>query len=149
VAEIPVPIAVSVAVPTTAPITVLIVDDQPLQRQGYRMVLESQPDIEVIGEAGDGAQALAIVRRQHADVVLMDIRMPRVNGLVATDRISGDAQVASLGRAPRVVLVTALDLDEHVPAAADHGVHAILYKDAPPEILLETIRSAAASHGVE
>lgn len=128
-------------------ITVLIVDDQPLQRDGFRMVLESQPDIEVTGQAGDGAQALAIVRRTLTDVVLMDIRMPRVNGLVAAKRISTDAQVAALGSAPRIVLVTALDLDDHIPAAAAAGVHDILYKDAAPETLLEAIRSAAASNG--
>ena len=69
-------------------ISVLIVDDQPLQRAGFRLILDSQPDITVIGEAGDGAQALAQVRRTQTDVVLMDIRMPRVNGMVATERIT-------------------------------------------------------------
>lgn len=125
--------------------TVLIVDDQPLQRAGFRLLLESQPDIEVIGEAGDGAQALAIVRRTATDVVLMDVRMPRVNGVVATERISGDAQVLALGPAPRIVLVTALDLDEHIPAAESVGAHAMLYKDAEPDVLLAAIRAAAAS----
>ena len=128
-------------------ISVLIVDDQPLQRAGFRLILDSQPDITVIGEAGDGAQALAQVRRTKTDVVLMDIRMPRVNGMVATERITSDATVLGLGRAPRVVLVTALELDEHVPAAADVGAFAMLYKDVEPDVLLETIRGAAASNG--
>lgn len=128
-------------------ISVLIVDDQPLQRAGFRLILDSQPDITVIGEAGDGAQALAQVRRTKTDVVLMDIRMPRVNGMVATERITGDAAVRNLGPSPRVVLVTALELDEHVPAAADVGAFAILYKDAEPDVLLEAIRGAAARNG--
>jgi DNA-binding NarL/FixJ family response regulator len=125
-------------------ISVLIVDDQPLQRAGFRLVLESQPDIEVNGDVGDGAQALAHVRRVPTDVVLMDVRMPRVNGIVATDRISRDATVAALGPVPRVVLVTALELDAHVPAAAGVGAYAVLYKDVDPETLLEAIRGAAA-----
>ena len=81
------------------------------------MVLESQNDISVVGEAADGALALAVLRKTAADVVLMDIRMPRVNGLTATERINSDAKVRELGRSPRVVLLTALDLDDHVPAA--------------------------------
>ena len=132
-----------------AAIRVLIADDQPLQRAGYRLLLASQPDIEIVGEAGDGAQALAQVRRTPTDVVLMDIRMPRVNGFVAATRITGDAQVASLGPAPRIVLVTALDLDDHVAAADAAGAFTLLYKDVPPELLLEAIRGAAASSGDE
>ncbi len=131
------------------PISVVIVDDQPLQREGFRMVLDSQRDITVVGEAGDGAQALALVRRVKTDVVLMDIRMPRVNGFVATERITGDSQVLALGAAPRVVLVTALDLDDHLPTAARVGAYAMLYKDVPPEALLEAIRGAAKQRGAE
>lgn len=134
-----------VAVPSV--IRVLIVDDQPLQRAGFRLILDSQPDIEVVGEAGDGAQALAQARRTPTDVVLMDIRMPRVNGLVATERIRSDARILELGVAPRVVLVSALEIDEHFPAAASLGAFALLYKDAAPEILLEAIRGAARSSG--
>ena len=129
-----------------SPITVLIADDQPAQRAGYRMVLDSQGDITVVAECGDGAQALAHARRQRIDVILMDVRMPRVNGLVAAQRITGDAKVLGLGPAPRIVLVTALDLEEHIAAAVDVGAHAMLYKDAPPETLLDAIRSAAR-HG--
>jgi DNA-binding NarL/FixJ family response regulator len=127
----------------TTPISVVIVDDQPVQREGYRMVLDSQRDMTVVGEAGDGAQALAFARRTRADVILMDIRMPRVNGFTATERITHDPQVLSLGPAPRIVLVTALDLDDHIPTAAKVGAYAMLYKDVPPEALLAAIRGAA------
>ncbi len=132
-----------------APIAVVIVDDQPLQREGFRMVLDSQRGIEVVGEAGDGAQALALVRRTKADVVLMDVRMPRVNGFTATERILKDAQVASLGQPPRVVLVTALDLDDHIPTAAKVGAYAVLYKDVPPEALIEAVRGAAKQRAAQ
>jgi DNA-binding NarL/FixJ family response regulator len=131
------------------PISVIIVDDQPLQREGFRLVLDSQKDITVVGEAGDGAQALALVRRTPADVVLMDIRMPRVNGFTATERILSDAQVQALGRPPRVVLVTALDLDDHIPTAAKVGAYALLYKDTAPSALLEAVRGAAKQRAAE
>ena len=130
-------------------IAVVIVDDQPLQREGFRLVLESQRDITVVGEAGDGAQALALVRRTKADVVLMDIRMPRVNGFTATERIAEDAQVRSLGAVPRIVLVTALDLDDHIPTSAKVGAYALLYKDVPAPALLEAIRGAAKHRASE
>lgn len=126
-----------------AAISVIIVDDTPRQRDGYRMLLASQKDMTVVGEAGDGAQALALARRIPADVVLMDVRMPRVNGFSATERILSDAKVQALGRPPRVVLVTALDLDDHIPTAAKVGAYAVLYKDVPAEALLEAVRGAA------
>lgn len=128
-------------------IRVLIVDDQSLQRAGYRMVLDSTPGIEVAGEAADGAQALAFVRRTPVDVVLMDIRMPRVNGFVATQRILDDEQVRELGATPAIVLLTALDLDDHVAAAAGAGAYAVLYKDARPEALIEAVQGAAGRRG--
>ena len=131
------------------PISVIIVDDQPLQREGFRLVLDSQRDITVVGEAADGAQALALARRTPADVVLMDIRMPRVNGFTATERILSDAQVKSLGRPPRVVLVTALDLDDHIPTAAKVGAYAVLYKDVPSAALLDAVRGAAKQRAAE
>lgn len=114
------------------------------------MILDSQDDIDVIGEAGDGAQVLAIVRREPLDVVLMDIQMPRVNGLLAAQHVASDPRVLALqGSAPRVVLMTAVDLDDHLPAAAVAGVFAVLYKDLDPEALLEAIRKAARSRGTE
>ena len=138
----------SVRRPATV-VRVLIADDAPLQRAGWRMILESQPDIEVVGEAGDGARALAIVRRQPTDVVIVDLHMPRVNGLAASARISSDAAVRELGPAPRIVLATALDLDDHVAEAARAGVFAVVYKDVDPEALLEVVRAAAAATMVD
>ena len=131
------------------PIRVILVDDQPLQREGFRLVLESQDDITVVGEAADGAQALALARRTPADVVLMDVRMPRVNGFTATERIRSDSQVQSLGPVPRVVLVTALDLDDHIPTAAKVGAYAVLYKDAPSAALLDAVRGAARQRAAQ
>ena len=131
------------------PIRVLVADDHVLFRRGLEMVLQAEGDITVVGEAGDGAQALAFVRRNKADVVLMDVRMPRVNGFTATERISSDAQVRTLGAPPRVVLVTALDLDDHIPTAAKAGAYAVLYKDVPAEALLEAIRGAAKHRASE
>ncbi len=109
------------------------------------MVLESQSDISIAGEAGDGARALAIVRRTATDVVLIDLHMPRVNGLVASERITSDAAVRELGPAPRIVLATALDLDDHVAEAARAGVFAVVHKDIEPEALLEIVRAAAVA----
>ncbi|MDX2025392.1 response regulator transcription factor [Microcella sp.] len=126
-------------------VRVVIADDAPLQRSGWRMILDSQPDIDVVGEAGDGARALAIVRREPTDVVILDLHMPRVNGLAASARISTDAAVRELGPAPRIVLATALDLDDHVAEAARAGVFAVVYKDVEPEALLEVVRAAAAA----
>lgn len=126
-------------------IRVLIADDAPLPRAGWRMILESQPDITVIGEAGDGARALAIVRRESTDVVILDLHMPRVNGLAASARITTDAMVRERGPAPRIVLATALDLDDHVADAARAGVFAVIYKDVDPDALLNIVRAAAAA----
>ena len=126
-----------------SPVRVLLVDDSPWQREGWALLLGSQADLEVVGQVGDGAQALAALRRVRVDVVLMDIQMPRVNGLVATERILGDEQVRVLGAPPRVVRVTNMDLDDHVAAAAQVGAYAVLYKDTEPEALFSVIRQAA------
>lgn len=130
---------------TDAPIRILLVDDSSSQRDGYRLLLSSQPDLEVVAQAGDGAQALGLLRREPVDVVLMDVQMPRVNGLTATARILGDDQVREHGTAPRIVLLTAVDLDDHVPSAAVAGAYAIIYKDVDPELLFTVIREAAAA----
>lgn len=132
---------------STDPIRVLLVDDSADQRAGYRMLLGSQPDLLVVGQAGDGAQALGILRREKVDVVLMDVQMPRVNGLVAAARIREDPQVRALGLLPRLVLLATVDLDDHVAAAAVSGAYAILYKDVDPEALFGVIREAAAYRG--
>ena len=125
----------------------LLVDDSTWQREGWTVLFGSQADLEVVGQAGDGAQALALLRKDRADVVLMDIQMPRVNGLVATERILADEKVRALGPAPRVVLVTNVDLDDHVAAAAQACAYALLYKDTEPEALFDVIRQAAGSAG--
>jgi len=141
------PRAAKPAAEAAAPVRVAIVDDSRSQREGWAILLGSQAGFAVVGQAGDGAQALALARREPLDVVLMDIQMPRVNGLVAAERIRGDAQVRALGPAPRIVLVTAVDLDDHVPAAALAGAYAVLYKDVDPEALFETLHEAAAYRG--
>jgi DNA-binding NarL/FixJ family response regulator len=130
-------------------IRILLADDQSLQREGYRMVLESQPDLHIVGEASDGAQALALARMVQADVVLMDIQMPRVNGIMASERIMSDPQVLAFGRPPRIILLTAVDRDDYVPAASAAGAFTVLYKDVQPEMLLDAIRDAASSRGAE
>lgn len=131
------------ATPSRPPIRMLLVDDSPWQREGWALLFGSQTDLEVAGQADDGAQALAFLRHELVDVVLMDIQMPRVNGLVATERILGDEAVLANGPAPRIILVTGFDLDDYVAAAAQAGAYAVLYKDAEPEALFDVIRAAA------
>ncbi|WP_030276797.1 response regulator [Streptomyces sp. NRRL B-24484] len=122
--------------------TVLIVDDQPLQRYGFRMLLESQPDTAVVGEAGHGAEAVRLTAELRPDVVLMDIRMPGMDGIEATRLI-----VASGGRS-RVLVLTTFDLDEYAHAALRAGASGFLLKDARPEELLAGIRAVAEGDAV-
>lgn len=117
------------------PIRVFLVDDQALVRAGFRMVLDTQDDIEVVGEAGDGRAALDALSRIQADVVLMDVRMPRMDGVSATEVLC--RQPAS----PRVVVLTTFDLDEYAHAALRAGAAGFLLKDAGPEELLAAIRA--------
>ncbi len=105
------------------PIRVVLVDDQELVRAGFRMVLDAQPDIEVVGEAGDGVQAVDMLRSTRADVVLMDVRMPRMDGIEATCLV-----VAQSG--PKVVILTTFDLDEYAFAAIKAGLQGFMLKDA-------------------
>jgi DNA-binding NarL/FixJ family response regulator len=123
-------------------ITVLIVDDQPLQRFGFRMLLESTPDTEVLGEAGHGAEAVRQAAALNPDVVLMDVRMPGTDGIEATRRI-----VAAGGRS-RVLVLTTFDIDEYAHAALRAGASGFLLKDAHPEELLAGIRAVAAGDAV-
>ena len=125
------------------PVRLLLVDDARWQLEGWTTLFGSQPDLVVVGQAVDGEKALRFLRTTPADVVLMDIQMPRVNGLVATERILADDRVRSHGPAPRVILVTGFDLEDHVPEAARVGAYAVLYKDAEPEALFDVIREAA------
>ena len=124
------------------PIRVVLVDDQQLVRAGFRMVIDSQPDLTVVGEAGDGAAAVELVRRTPADVVLMDIRMPGTDGIAATE------QVTALPEPPRVVVLTTFDLDEYVVAAIGAGASGFLLKDAPPEEMLAAVRTVHAGDSV-
>ena len=123
-------------------IRVLLVDDQSLLRLGFRMVLEVQPDIEVVGEAGDGAQAVAMTRTLHPDVVLMDVRMPVLDGIQAT------RQIVASGSAARILVLTTFNLDEYVFAALRAGASGFLLKDVPPADLLTGIRAVAAGDAV-
>jgi DNA-binding NarL/FixJ family response regulator len=123
-------------------ITVLIVDDHPLQRFGFRMLLESIADTEVVGEAGGGAEAVRQAAELRPDVVLMDVRMPGMDGIEATRRI-----VATGGRS-RVLILTTFDLDEYAHAALRAGASGFLLKDARPEELLGGIRAVAVGDAV-
>ena len=120
-------------------IRVLIADDQALVRAGFRMVLEAEGDLEVVGEAGDGAEAVAVARDQRPDVILMDVRMPNVDGLEATRRLLAGYE----DDGPRVLILTTFDLDEYVYEALKAGASGFLLKDAPPEDLVEAIRVVA------
>ena len=123
-------------------VRVFLADDQRLVRAGFRMVLESQPDIEVVGEAGDGADAVRQLSRTPADVVLMDVRMPVMDGIDAT------RELCSRPSGPRVVVLTTFDLDEYAFAAIRAGASGFLLKDAPPEDLLDAVRTVHAGDGV-
>jgi len=124
------------------PIRVVIVDDQALVRTGMRMVVDSQDDLRVVGEAGDGVEALELLRATTADIVLMDVRMPRLDGVEAT------RQLLTRAHAPRVIVLTTFDLDEHAFAALQAGASGFLLKDAPAEDLLAAIRTVHAGDAV-
>jgi DNA-binding NarL/FixJ family response regulator len=123
-------------------IRVLLVDDQSLLRLGFRMVLEAQPDIEVVGEAADGAAAVSMTRSLSPDVVLMDVRMPVLDGIQAT------RQIVAAGSAARILVLTTFNLDEYVYAALRAGASGFLLKDVPPADLLTGIRAVAAGDAV-
>jgi DNA-binding NarL/FixJ family response regulator len=117
---------------------VLIVDDQALVRAGFRMILEAEEDMEVVGEAADGREAVAETRRLRPDVVLMDVRMPDVDGIEATRRLLG------AGADAKVVMLTTFDMDEYVYDALRAGASGFLLKDVPPEQLIAGIRAVAS-----
>ncbi|WP_432143241.1 response regulator [Streptomyces sp. bgisy084] len=121
-------------------IRVLLADDQLLVRAGFKVLLDAQPDIEVVAEAADGQQALAAVREHRPDIVLMDIRMPVADGLVATRRITGDPQLSDV----KVVMLTTFELDEYVFEAIRSGASGFLVKDTEPEELLRAVRAVVA-----
>ncbi|MCI1017381.1 response regulator transcription factor [Microbacterium sp. C5A9] len=123
-------------------IRVVLVDDQALFRAGIRMLVASQPDLDVVGEAGDGREAVALVRSVRPDVVLMDIRMPVMDGLTAT------AEILAQPDPPRIVMLTTFDLDEAAARAIRQGASGFLLKDADPEFLLAAIRTVHAGSSV-
>lgn len=123
-------------------ITVLICDDAPIVRMGLRMAVESEPDLTVVGEAADGAEAVAATKQLRPDVVLLDIRMPRMDGIEAA------RQILAEDTATRVLMLTTYDHDDNVYAALRAGASGFLVKDAPPEHVIEAIRSIDAGDAV-
>jgi DNA-binding NarL/FixJ family response regulator len=121
-------------------IRVLIVDDQPLLRTGFRMILSAEPDLAVVGEAGEGGAAVEAARRLDPDVILMDIRMPGMDGIEATRRLAGPG----VARPARVLILTTFGLDEYVVEALRAGASGFLLKDSPAEDLIDAIRVVAA-----
>nr|WP_276544970.1 response regulator transcription factor [Brachybacterium muris] len=117
---------------------IALVDDQPLVRAGFSMVIDSQDDMDVVVQAADGIEAVDQLRARDVDVVLMDVRMPRMDGIEATSRILEQVPVE---RAPRIIVLTTFDLDEYVVAAIRAGASGFLLKDAQPEELLHAIRT--------
>ena len=122
----------------TAPIGVLIADDQPMVRAGLRMILELEPDIDIVGEAADGYEAVAVAAATEPDVILMDVRMPNLDGLEATRRIVGSREDG-----PRVLILTTFDLDAYVYEALASGASGFVLKDIEPEKLVDAIRVIA------
>jgi DNA-binding NarL/FixJ family response regulator len=125
-------------------IRVVLVDDQAVARRGLRAILESEDDIEVVGEAGDGAAGVDLARRERPDVVLMDVRMPFMDGLEATRALAGPQAEERID----VLVVTTFDIDEYVFTALREGASGFLLKDTDPERLVEAVRTIAAGNGL-
>jgi DNA-binding NarL/FixJ family response regulator len=123
-------------------ISIILVDDQELVRTGFRMVLEAQPDMTVVGEAADGLEAVELAQQHRADVMVMDVRMPRLDGVEATRRI------CAAGDLPRILMLTTFDLDEYAFAGLAAGASGFLLKDTPPQELLFAIRAVHAGDSV-
>ena len=126
------------------PIRVLVADDQPVIRTGLRIMLEAQPDVEVVAEAADGRAAVHLARELRPDVCLLDIRMPELDGLEATRQLAGPGVADPLA----VVVVTTFDLDEYVYGALRAGARGFLLKDAGPELLVQAVRAAAGGEAL-
>jgi DNA-binding NarL/FixJ family response regulator len=128
----------------TARIRVVLVDDQALVRTGFRLILDETEDIEVVGESGDGADALTVIRRTRPDVVLMDVRMPGMDGIETTARL----RASTVDIPPRVIILTTFDLDEYVFAGLRAGASGFLLKDTLAEDLIAAVRVVAAGESV-
>lgn len=130
---------------TTAPIRVLLADADPLQREGWRLVIQAHPDLAVVAETADGPETLAVLRRVRVEVAVVDARIPDLGGVEVVERIGTDARIrlAQEAAPTRVVLVTATDLDRFAPLGAAAGASAVLYKDADPAVLVAALRVAA------
>jgi DNA-binding NarL/FixJ family response regulator len=124
-------------------LSVLLADDDQLTRTGLRLIIESDPDLRVVGEAADGQEAIHLARALHPDVVLMDVRMPGVDGLEATRRIVEAAQDG-----PRVLILTTFELDEYVFGALRAGASGFLLKRSSPEVLIEGVKVVASGDGL-
>ena len=119
------------------PLRVLLTEDEPLIRAGRRLILDGAPDIEIVGEAGDGESAVRLAAQLHPDVVLMDIRMPVLSGIGATERIT------ALATPPRIIVLTSFDTDDFILSALRAGASGFLLKDTAPEVLVSAVRDAA------
>jgi DNA-binding NarL/FixJ family response regulator len=132
-------------------IRILLVDDQPMLRLGYRMILEAEPDLAVVGEAGDGQAAITAAAELEPDVVLMDIRMPGLDGVEATRAIitaAGDHDRPAADNGPKIIVLTTFDLDEYVYGALRAGASGFLLKDVPRADMVAAIRTIAAGDAV-
>jgi DNA-binding NarL/FixJ family response regulator len=125
-----------------APITVLLVDDQPLLRMGFRLILEGEEDLRIVGEASDGAEAIRLVGELSPDVVLMDVRMPVLDGIESTRAIT------AAGSCARIIILTTFDVDEYAFAGLQAGASAFLLKDAAPSDLINAVRVVASGDAV-
>ncbi|WP_166969795.1 response regulator transcription factor [Brevibacterium atlanticum] len=125
---------------TDAALRVVLVDDQSLVRAGFAMVIDSQPDLSVVGQAGDGAAGVETIRTQQPDIVLMDVRMPRVDGIDATEQILALADSGQI-RTPKIIVLTTFDDDDYALRALRAGASGFLLKDTLPEVLLDSIRT--------
>jgi DNA-binding NarL/FixJ family response regulator len=123
-------------------IAVLLCDDQHLVRSGFRMILETEPDMQIVGEAGDGHEAVLLARERTPDVVLMDVQMPRMDGLEAT------AELTALPTPPRVLMLTTFERDDYVFTALRNGASGFILKNAPPEQLVDAVRVVAAGEAL-
>jgi DNA-binding NarL/FixJ family response regulator len=129
---------------TNASTRIVLADDQAVVRAGFRTILESEPDLTIVGEAGDGAEAVRVARRERPDLVLMDVRMPIVDGIEATTQLAGSAVQDPIA----VLVVTTFDLDEYVFAALRAGASGFLLKDIEPDQLVEAVRVVASGQGL-